>query len=278
MLRSMLVGLDGSEYSTAAVKLGIRWARRLGAELMGLGILDASTICSPQLMPPGGSAYKAHRDASLILDASLKVKQFVEDCARRCSEAQVKCEVRQLAGPPAERIILEAQHSDVILLGQRTLFHFETQKQPDETLPKVIKQSPRPVVAVPARLPAEGRSVVVAYDGSSHAARALQLFLVLGLDMSCDVHIVCVDSHQEQAVLCAEHAVAFLKTHKIEARSHAIGTSATPAQIILEQAHKFQATLIVMGAYGRSTLREFSGVSVTHTMLQESPVPLFMYR
>lgn len=278
MLRSMLVGVDGSEYSTAAVELGIRWAQRLGAVLVELGVLDAPTICKPQLMPPGGSAYKAHRDASLILDASLKVGQFLADCARRCSEAQVECQVRQETGPPAERILLEAQESDLILLGQRTFFHFETQKQPDQTLHTVVRQSPRPVVAVPATLPPEGRSVVVAYDGSLHATRALQLFQALGLDMSCDVHVVCVDSQQDRAARCAEYAVAFLKAHKIDARPYALATSAPPAHVILEQAQKLQATLIVMGAYGRSTLREFSGVSLTHTMLQESPVPLFLYR
>ncbi len=276
MLRCMLVGLDGSEYSTATVELGIRWAQRHGAGLVGLGVLDAPTICKPQLMPPGGSAYKAHRDAGLIVDASRKVAQFLEDCVRRCSEAHVEYQVRQEAGSPAERILLEAQRSDLILLGQRTFFHFETQRQPDETLHAVVKRSPRPVVAVPATLP-EGRAVVVAYDGGVHATRALQLFQTLGLDMSCDVHVVCVDSHQEQADRSAEYAVSFLKAHKIDARPYALATSAPPAHVILEQAHKLQATLIVMGAYGRSTLREFSGVSLTHTMLQESPVPLFLY-
>jgi nucleotide-binding universal stress UspA family protein len=229
-------------------------------------------------MPPGGSAHKAHRDSTLVVDASLKVAQFLVDCARRCSEAQVECQVRQEAGPPAERILLEAQQSDLILLGQRTYFHFETQKQPDETLHTVVRQSPRPVVAVPATLLPEGGSVVVAYDGSLHATRALQMFQTVGLDLSCDVHVVCVDSQQGRAARCAEYAVAYLKAHNIKAQPYALATSASPAGAILEQAHKLQATLIVMGAYGRSALREFTGVSLTHTLLQESPVPLFLYR
>ena len=47
MLRSVLVGMDGSEYSTAA-----------------LGIIDAPTISKPEPVPLGGSAYKVHRDAN----------------------------------------------------------------------------------------------------------------------------------------------------------------------------------------------------------------------
>ena len=276
MLRSILVGVDGSDYSTAAVELGIQWAQRSGAVLVGLGIIDAPTISKPELVPLGGSAYKVHRDASLLTDASHKVGQFLEHCAQRCAEADVACQILQDSGLPAEQILLEAQRYDLIMLGQHTFFHFETQQQPDETLEVVLKQSPRPVVAVPAALPA-GQAVVVAYDGSLHAARALQMLQVLGLEGSQEVHVVCVDPDQEQADLCVERAVAFLHSHHIAVQAYARATEAAPADVLLEHVHQVQASLLVMGAYGRSTLREFFGGSVTCTMLRESPVPLFLY-
>ena len=53
MLRSILVGVDGSEYSTAAVELGIQWVQRSGAVLVGLGIIDAPTISRPEPIPLG---------------------------------------------------------------------------------------------------------------------------------------------------------------------------------------------------------------------------------
>ena len=276
MLQSLLVGVDGSEYSEAAVELGIRWAQRSGAVLVGLGIIDAPTISKPQPVPLGGSAYKMHRDASLLADATHRVEHFLEHCARRCTEADVACQILEEIGLPAERILLEAQRYDLILLGQHTFFHFETQPQPDDTLHAVLKHSPRPVVAVPATLP-EGRAVVVAYDGSLHAARALHMFQAVGLDSSQDVHVVCVGPDQEHAAQCVERAVAFLQGHNIVAQAHALATSASPAQVILEHVLQVNASLLVMGAYGRSTLREFFYGSVTRTMLQESPVPLFLY-
>ena len=276
MLRSILVGVDGSEYSTAAVELGIQWAQRSGAVLVGLGIIDAPTISKPEPVPIGGSAYKVHHDASLLTDASHRVGQFLEHCARRCTEASVACQLLQDIGLPAEQILLEAQRYDLILLGQHTFFHFETQQQPDDTLHVVLKQSPRPVVAVPAALP-EGRTVVVAYDGSLHAARALQMLQVLGLEDAQEVHVVCVDPDQEHADRSAERAVAFLHSHHVAARAYARATTAAPAHVLLEHVHQVQASLLVMGAYGRSTLREFFGGSTTRTMLRESPVPLFFY-
>src|SRR5215471_12239465 len=123
MLRSMLVGLDGSAYSAAAVALGIRWAQRFGAVLVGLRIIDTPTICKPQPVPLGRSAYKVHHDATLLADAGHKVEQFLEDCAQRCAEAGVACQIHQDTELPADSILLETQQYDLIMLGQQTFFH-----------------------------------------------------------------------------------------------------------------------------------------------------------
>ena len=275
MLQSMVVGIDGSAYSTSAVELGIRWAQRWDAVLVGLGIVDAPTICKAQPVSLGATAYKAHRDEALLADAHHKVAQLLEHYTQRCTEAGVTYQVRQEVGSPAECLLLDAQEYDLMLLGQQTFFHFETQDKPDDTLSVVMKQSPCPVIAVPAALP-EGRAVVVAYDGSAHATRALHMFQALGLSMAYDVHVVCVDARQQRAACWAEHAVAFLHGHHIVAQTHVLVTSESPAPVLLEHVHQLQASLLVMGAYGRSTLREFLGHSVTHTLMQESPVPLFV--
>jgi nucleotide-binding universal stress UspA family protein len=276
MLRSILVGLDGSAYSAAAVDLGIRWAQHSGAVLVGLGIIDAPTICKPQPVPLGASAYKVHHDATLLADADHKVQQFLEHCAQRCAEAGVACQLLQDTGLPAEHILMEAPQYDLIMLGQHTFFHFETQEKPDTTLSVVVKQSPCPVVAVPATLP-EGQAVIIAYDGSPHATRALHMFQTLGLASAYDVHVVCVDAQQKHAACCAERAVAFLQGHNIVAQAHVCATSASPAHVLLEHVQQLKASLLVMGSSARSPLREFFGDSMTRTMLRASPVPIFFY-
>jgi hypothetical protein len=39
-VQTVLVGLDGSPEADAAVELSLRWARAIGARLVGLGIVD----------------------------------------------------------------------------------------------------------------------------------------------------------------------------------------------------------------------------------------------
>lgn len=44
MVRSILIGLDGSVYSCSALQLGICWTQRFDALLVGLGVIDEPTI------------------------------------------------------------------------------------------------------------------------------------------------------------------------------------------------------------------------------------------
>jgi nucleotide-binding universal stress UspA family protein len=256
--------------------LCIRWAQRFDALLVGLGIIDQPTICQPELVPIGASPYKEHRDEVRLVRARSRVEQFLERFVRRCTEAGVAHKQLVNVGVPFQEILLEAQRYDLIVLGQQTHFHFATQEHPDETLSRVLKTTPRPVVTVPAKLQ-DGSSVVIAYDGSVQAARAVQAFQALGLDASQPVHVVSVDTDHAAAARCADRAIEFLRFHDLLASTHAVVTAAPPAQVILEQARQLNAGLLVLGAYGQSVVREFFFGSVTRTLLKESPVPLLLY-
>ncbi len=275
MLKSILVGLDGSAYSTSAVELGIRWARQFDALLVALGVIDEPTISRAEMVPLGASSFKQHRDEVVLARARREVEQFLEQFALRCAEAGVASKLLEDVGMPYDQILLEAQRYDLILLGQRTYFHFATEDDPCETLKKVLKSTPRPVVTVPEKL-GDGTRVVIAYDGSLQAARALQAFQVSGLADSQEVHVVTVGDNRIEAARHADRAVEFLRFHDIKAQPH--GLEAAPAgEVILDQARQLDARLLVMGAYGQPTLREFFLGSVTRTALKTSTIPLFLY-
>ena len=65
MLRSILVGLDGSEHSDSALGLALRWASRYDALLVGIGCIDEpGDVClriaqavgaDEYINPPGGA-------------------------------------------------------------------------------------------------------------------------------------------------------------------------------------------------------------------------------
>jgi nucleotide-binding universal stress UspA family protein len=123
----------------------------------------------------------------------------------------------------------------------------------------------------------DGSAVLVAYDGSLPAARALQAFQASGLHAGRGIHIVSVAEDHVEAARNTDRAAEFLRFHEINADSHPLAPSASPAEVILDQVRRLNAGLLVMGAYGQPTLREFFLGSVTRTVLKESTVPLFLY-
>ena len=276
MVRSILIGLDGSVYSRSALQLGICWAQRFDALLVGLGVIDKPTIRKPEPVPLGALHFKTERDKTLMARTRCQVAQFLSQFAVHCAEAGVAFHLLETVGVPAEHIVLEAQRCDLILLGQQTSFHFSTQEGPCDTLAQVLKRATRPVVTAPKIL-SDGSTIVVAYDGSVQAARALQAFQASGLDEGDAVHIVSVGANLNAAACHAARAVEFLRCHHIEASAHVFAPPPMAAAVILEQVRHHQARLLVMGAYGQPRLREFFLGSVTRTVLQHSSVPLFLY-
>ena len=276
MLKTILLALDGSTYSEAAVELGIRFAKRCDAMLVGLGVLDEPTIRKPEPVPLGGFYYKRHRDDTLIQEAHERIQQFLDRFASRCAEAGVSCKVHEVIGEPWEQILLEAQRYDLIILGQQTYFHFETQQSPCETVQMVVRNSPRPVVTVPEKL-GSGDAILIAYDGSLQAARAVQAFQQSGLYQGQQVYVVGVAKELAEASDRVQRAVEFLNYHAIKATPCPLSSLDPPGQVLLEQVRHYDAGLLVMGAYGQPVLREFFFGSVTKTMLREATIPLFVY-
>ncbi len=275
MLKSILIGLDGSPSSTAALELGIQWAKRFNALLVGIGIVDDATIYPPETGPLGADYHNWERDEQVIQEANHKVKQLLASFAERCAESHISFNVLQDAGLPYEEILRESQRYDLVMFGHDTHFRFGTVDQPDETLWKVLKRGPRPVVIAPPKLES-GSSVVVAYNGSPQADRALQAFQSSGLDFGEEVCVVNVDDDREEATRQAERAVEFLRLHQINAVAHALGPVDSVSQAILEEVRQRSARLLVMGACGHSAVREFLLGSITKAVLKESPVPVFL--
>src|SRR5262245_24459205 len=123
MIRTILIGLDGSPDSVRAVEQGIEWAKLTGAELIGLGVVDEPTICRPEPVGVWGSHFKQSRDRKLLAAARAKVHRLVDDFAARCQAAGVRYQIREETGLPAERILALNEDADLTLLGSESHFH-----------------------------------------------------------------------------------------------------------------------------------------------------------
>ena len=274
MLASILVALDGTQYSDVALDLGLQWARKLDAVLVGLGVVDEPTIRGHEPVPIGASVYKVELDEYRIADARRKVEQFLDGFTTRCTQEGVSCKALEDVGLPFKEILHESHRYDLVLLGHETHFHFETAKKADETLWRVLRHESRPIVIAPPELKS-GDSVVLAYDESPQADRAMQAFQASGLDFGEEVFVMCAGPSEDKATCEAEEAVEFLQSHGIQATASTRKNPAKPGKAILEEVERRNARLLVMGVSKHSTLRDLLLGGVTKTVLRESPVPVF---
>ena len=242
MLRSALVALDGSVHSATAAALAIDWARRYGARLVGLGVLDAPSIRGPEAVPLGAGAYKQARDEARVADAHGRVVDFLNDFRARGETAGIVVKVLEDIGDPAARILREAQRCDVVILARETHFRFETQEQPDQTLAQLLRESPRPVVIVPHALP-EGQGVVVAYGGGCESARTLQTFQLLGLAAGETIEIVSIHHDGAEAEALTYLAGEYLTAQGAPHRLRAIVSAAPLAEVLLEEIRRARPRL-----------------------------------
>lgn len=278
MLRSVLVPLDDSCDGEAAQALGLRWAEQYRAELIALGIVDGPGILRPESLPLGSTEFKHRRDQALLKEARDRIRTLRDRFESRCAQSRIVCRTIEVEGDPAERIVWESQRGDLIVMGLHGNFHFATSDQEDGTLARVVRDCPRPVVAVPESWQG-GAAALVAYDGSLQASRALSAFVTSGLASDRDVRLLCVGTDHESTLATLKPAREFLGSHGVNSTVLDLlsSQSGDPASEILNAASDLRVGLIVMGAYGQPRLREFLIGSVTRKVMRRSPRPLFLY-
>jgi nucleotide-binding universal stress UspA family protein len=144
---------------------------------------------------------------------------------------------------------------------------------------EVLFSASRPVLLpVPDRPPVEKvGKIVLAWDGSPHAARALDYTLAFFAGVK-EAEVVVVKGEKDlSGMVPAAQISAHIERHGakakiIEVKCDADGVSST----INTHAEKAGADLVVMGAFGRSRLREFVLGGVTRDLTRFSKRPLLL--
>jgi len=135
----------------------------------------------------------------------------------------------------------------------------------------------RPVLlAVPGQKPVEKiEKIALAWDGSSHAARALAAALGLFPVKTADVLVVSGEKDLS-GIVPATKIAAHIERHGVKANVVELRMDKDVAATIDGHASKAGADLIVMGGFGRSRLREFVLGGVTRKLSQTAQTPLLL--
>ncbi|MDV7339166.1 universal stress protein [Terasakiella sp. A23] len=141
--------------------------------------------------------------------------------------------------------------------------------------------SGRPVIVVPrdhAKEPDFSR-ITIAWDGGRESTRAFFDSLPF-LETAESVEVVTIksDDHSRPfSIAKTDDVTAMLTDLGIKATSKILeAKEKRSGQLILESAQNHQSSLIVMGAYGHSRLREMVLGSATRSLIMNTDIPVFM--
>ncbi|WP_296069933.1 universal stress protein [uncultured Agrobacterium sp.] len=167
-----------------------------------------------------------------------------------------------------------AKFADAIVLGPDIL------RDPglrDAILDGALFHAHVPVLIDPARsFSWDKNSVLIAWSDTPEAAAAVRASIPL-LKRARSVQIVVVDPEEGQEL--APDLRSYLSHQRIAPSIDSIRSEGrTIAQTIEAYAEHVQSSLIVMGAYGHSRLRERIFGGVTRTLLEEIKRPVFLAR
>lgn len=269
MMKRLIVGLNNSELSKSAAETAITWARLYGLQVTFVSVVDLTTLGKGEPVPVGGGAFKAHRDQVLIAEASATADQLLADYIGQARSHGVVAEGRKREGDPAVILLEEAQRGDLLLIGCK-----EAGRAEALSLEGLLRRTTRPVVLAPRGGIRPVDTVLVAYDGSPEAAKTLQAFQMLHPTQHSKLKLLGV-GEDNSAVL--ELAADYLRLHGATVDVVLQNKGGSPGDVILQEAERCNAGVIVMGACGRGRIAETILGSATRRVISRSSIPLFLF-
>jgi nucleotide-binding universal stress UspA family protein len=271
MLRAAVVAIKPGEVQNSLVEFAISLSERHKAALDACTVIDADRLAPAEAVSIGGSSYKVERDKHRLAIARQQATE-----ALTALETAARPRGIVSSGTVAEgdtpRVLAEAiQRCDLLLCGHST----DANAGDRLLLQEILKQSSRPAIVVP-QSPSHGQAVLVAYDGSFRAARALASLVATGLGASQNIHVLSIGEDSDLAHRHADTAQSYLRRHQLRCSAEVMRPKGRPGDQILEEAARVSAGLLVMGAFGHSPLREFFLGSVTRFVLRSLPLPVFL--
>ncbi|WP_188237526.1 universal stress protein [Sphingopyxis sp. LK2115] len=267
-MKNILVHAAGDEGLTTRIESALAIGRRFGSHL---SFLISSPYQQFIAADPFGGVYLAKEQLAQaqIADAELEQRLRAE-----LEREDVPWDVAVADGDALSTMALAATLADLSLVSLDTS---DRRGRHASTIAGDLALTvPVPVLALPADAPPIDLDapVMVAWNGSPQAASALRAGVALMRD-AASVTLVTVGD--DDGRVAAEDALRYMSRHGVhgELRREAKGMDASE-EVLVRVADEIGAGLVVMGAFGRSRLRETLFGGVTRFMLDVAPAPLLL--
>jgi nucleotide-binding universal stress UspA family protein len=180
-LQRILVALDGSPHSRAALDAAVRLAATFEAEVQGLFVEDERLLRASRL--PFATEVRSYTAPPKRLSDDRMQRQlrrqagYADRTLRRVAEqADVSCDFRTAEGDVTRELRRAAAEVDLLVLGKTSTA--SSRRRLGSTSQALLADAPSPVLVLRKVVP-PGQPLLLYYDGSAPAEAALRLAVQL---------------------------------------------------------------------------------------------------
>jgi nucleotide-binding universal stress UspA family protein len=251
LFMDILVPLSGKPESWDALEQAIIIAQKESAKLHGLHVVD--------------SREKVHDSNALAVQTTFE---------QRCAEANINGSLIIEQGDITRKICERATMTDLIVLKivHPPMGGISTLRSPFRT---ILVNSSRPLLGVAGKA-TQFKRALLAYDGGDRSKEALFVATYLAEIWKTELTIFTALDGTKLKPDVQDYVRRYLEIHEVEA-DYIVAEK--DSKIYLKNTlEEQQADLVLMGAYGKSVLREVVIGSTLDYVLRESSLPVFICR
>jgi AcrR family transcriptional regulator len=250
---------------------------------MGQGLIDGSgsrfTKAAVELWEKSRHSACFEHEDKVHADDEAVASQVEEQFGDLCSRSNVSCEFRRIRWEqPAEEAILNALHSDLVIVGHP----WPNGLPGDVALETIFLAGGAPLLVLPNAWQGKaiGDNVLIAWNASREVRRTAfdaMTFLVAAQAVT----VLLVDPgkrHRHGEEPGAEIALQLVRHGAHVDVDRVTSNGSSIAQVILRYAMQSGSDLLVFGPYSHARLRERLLGGTTRTLLAQMPVPVLVSR
>lgn len=277
MFRDLIVHLDGTEEDNIRLTHAEAIARRFEAHLIGLYTNPlpeyAYVLAIQSGLAPMGPILEFEQQVRKEGDVAIgRLKGHFKKIAGSNEVRRIDMGVSEIP-----RLCASAMRWADLFVATAP-YRGEESPGWDALVEAVLFESGRPVYLVPEQFKAGGtiRNILVAWCNSRESARAIAEAIPF-LRASSNTRLVTVDPDDSEPQEDAVNITAHFNRYGAKAEVRCVDSSGrSVSEVLLNEARRMAADLIVMGAYGHSRLREWIIGGTTREMIRRSEIPILL--
>ncbi len=278
MIKNILIPLDGSEHSRAALDYAIWMTEKFDGTLIGQHIIDTISIEGTFIHDISGSlGFEPYLDISTKMREILedRGKIILNDFAERCDKIGIRHQNFLDMGLIANEIYQRSKVADLVVIGHRGVNEEFSTGLLGTTAESITRKCPRPIFVSTKRFKII-ENPLLAYDGSQRASAAMESAAEFCSLLHLPLTVLTIAKEEKLAQSISHQAKSYLSSYAIESRFEI--DRGYPEQKIIDYLTKFEYDLLFIGAYGHRRIIEMVLGSTTEYVLRNSTCPIFMNR